>query len=205
MSRKIVRQFSLEERERKAPLVKKTFDSRTTYSDSPRNPRKISDKGLIGSQDPPSRLQSSSRLPNLVFQNAARKKSNGIVTLDTQSERKYRSWSDPSGEYNTGNWDNLRQKGTFEKELKTAWTMFPRIVTAQVNTDKDSFDEKSFCDSLSSFACSSITSVRSSRSILTDEDEEDFFISKRNTVFSWVQHSGSSCKVPEFHSACDLH
>lgn len=205
MSRKIVRQFSLEDKNRKPPFVKKAFDSRTTYSDSPRNPRKISDKGLIGSHDHPGSWQSSSRLPKLVFQNAARKKSNGIVTLDTQCERKYRSWSDPSGEYSSGNWDNLSQKGTFEKEVKTAWTMFPRIVTAQVNTDKDTFDGKSFCDSLSSFACSSITSERSSRSILTDEDEEDFSISKRNTVFSWVQHSGSSFKVPEFHSVCDLH
>lgn len=204
MSRKIVRQFSLEEKKRKAPFVEKTFDSRTTYSDSPRNPRKISDKGLIGSHNHRGSLQSSSRFPRLVFQNAVRKKSNGIVTLNTQCERKYRSWSDPSGEY-TGNWDSLSQKGTFEKEVKTAWTMFPRLVTAPVNTDKDTFDEKSFCDSLSSFACSSITSECSSRSILTDEDEEDFFISKRKTVFSWVQHSGSSCKVPEFHPVCDLH
>lgn len=204
MSRKIVRQFSLEEKKRKAPFVEKTFDNRTTYSDSPRNPRKISDKGLIGSHNHRGSLQSSSRFPRLVFQNAVRKKSNGIVTLNTQCERKYRSWSDPSGEH-TGNWDNLSQKGTFEKEVKTAWTMFPRLVTAPVNTDKDTFDEKSFCDSLSSFACSSITSESSSRSILTDEDEEDFFISKRKTVFSWVQHSGSSCKVPEFHPVCDLH
>lgn len=204
MSRKIVRQFSLEEKKRKAPFVEKTFDSRTTYSDSPRNPRKISDKGLIGSHNHRGSLQSSSRFPRLVFQNAVRKKSNGIVTLNTQCERKYRSWSDPSGEH-TGNWDNLSQKGTFEKEVKTAWTMFPRLVTAPVDTDKDTFDEKSFCDSLSSFACSSITSESSSRSILTDEDEEDFFISKRKTVFSWVQHSGSSCKVPEFHPVCDLH
>lgn len=204
MSRKIVRQFSLEDKKRKAPFVEKTFDNRTTYSDSPRNPRKISDKGLIGSHNHRGSLQSSSRFPRLVFQNAVRKKSNGIVTLNTQCERKYRSWSDPSGEY-TGNWDSLSQKGTFEKEVKTAWTMFPRLVTAPVNTDKDTFDEKSFCDSLSSFACSSITSESSSRSILTDEDEEDFFISKRKTVFSWVQHSGSSCKVPEFHPVCDLH
>lgn len=204
MSRKIVRQFSLEDKKRKAPFVEKTFDNRTTYSDSPRNPRKISDKGLIGSHNHRGSLQSSSRFPRLVFQNAVRKKSNGIVTLNTQCERKYRSWSDPSGEH-TGNWDNLSQKGTFEKEVKTAWTMFPRLVTAPVNTDKDTFDEKSFCDSLSSFACSSITSESSSRSILTDEDEEDFFISKRKTVFSWVQHSGSSCKVPEFHPVCDLH
>lgn len=204
MSRKIVRQCSLEEKKRKAPFVEKTFDSRTTYSDSPRNPRKTSDKELIGSHNHRGSLQSSSRFPKLVFQNAVRKKSNGIVTLDTQCERKYRSWSDPSGEY-TGNWDSLSQKGTFEKEVKTAWTMFPRLVTAPVNTDKDTFDEKSFCDSLSSFACSSITSESSSRSILTDEDEEDFFISKRKTVFSWVQHSGSSCKVPEFHPVCDLH
>jgi len=204
MSRKIVRQFSLEDKKRKASFVEKTFDNRTTYSDSPRNPRKISDKGLIGSHNHRGSLQSSSRFPRLVFQNAVRKKSNGIVTLNTQCERKYRSWSDPSGEH-TGNWDNLSQKGTFEKEVKTAWTMFPRLVTAPVDTDKDTFDEKSFCDSLSSFACSSITSESSSRSILTDEDEEDFFISKRKTVFSWVQHSGSSCKVPEFHPVCDLH
>ena len=205
MSRKIVRQFSLEDKKHKARFVENTFDSRTTYSDSPRNPREIFDHGFIGFNNPPSSLQSSSRFPKLVYQNAMpKKKSNGVVTLDTQCERKYRSWSDPSGEY-TGNWDNWSQKGTFEKEVKTAWTMLPRLVTAPVNTDKDTFDEKSFCDSLSSFACSSITSESSSRSILTEEDEEDFFISKRKTVFSWVQHSGSFFKVPEIHPVCDLH
>ena len=198
MSRKIVRQFSLEDKKRKAPFVEKAFDSRTTYSDSPRNPREILDHSNRSS------FQSNSRFPKLVFQNAARKKSNGVVTLETQCERKYRSWSDPSGEY-TGNWDNLSQKETFKNEVKTAWTMLPRLVTAPVNTGKDTFDEKSFCDSLSSFACSSITSESSSRSILTEDDEEDFFISKRKTVFSWVQHSGSSFKVPEFHPVCDLH
>ena len=204
MSRKIVRQSSLEDKNRKAPFVEKPFDSRTTYSDSPRNPRNISDQRFIGYHNPRGSLQSSSRFPKLVFQNATRKKSNGVVTLDTQCERKYRSWSDPSGEY-TGSWDNLSQRGAFEKEVKTAWTMFPRLVTTPVNTDKDTFDEKSFCDSLSSFPCSSITSESSSRSILTEEDEENFFISKRKTVFSWVQHSGSSCKVQEFHPVCDLH
>ena len=196
MSRKIVRQFSLEDKKRKAPFVEKTFDSRTTYSDFPRNPREIAN------HNPRSSLQSNSRFPKLVFQNAVRKKSNGVVTLETQCERKYRSWSDPSGEY-TGNWDNLSHKGTFEKEAKTAWTTLPRLVTAPVKTNKDTFDEKSFCDSLSSFACSSITSKSSSRSNLTEEDGEDFFISKRKTVFSWVQHS--SFKVPEFHPVCDLH
>ena len=198
MSRKIVRQFSLEDKKHKAPFVEKTFDSRTIYSDSPQNLREISD------QNPRSSLQSNSRFPKLVFQNAVRKKSNGVVTLETQCERKYRSWSDPSGEY-VGNWDNLSQKGTFEKEVKTAWTMLPRLVTAPVNTNKDTFDEKSFCDSLSSFACSSITSENSSRSILTEDDEEDFFISKCKTVSSWVQHSGSSFKVSEVHQVCDLH
>ena len=200
MSRKTVRQFSLEDKKRKAPFAEKTFDSRTTYSDSPRNPREISD------QNPRSSLQSNSRFPKVAFQNAYRKKSNGVVTLETQCERKYRSWSDPSGEY-VGNWDNtnLSQKGTFEKEVKTAWTMLPRLVTAPVNTNKDTFDEKSFCDSLSSLSCSSITSENSSRSILTEDDEEDFFISKRKTVFSWVQHSGSSFKVSEVHPVCDLH
>ena len=200
MSRKIVRQFSLEDKKSKAPFAEKTFDSRTTYPDSPRSPREISD------HSPRSSVQSNSRFPKLVFQKAVRKKSNGVVTLETQCERKYRSWSDPSGEC-VGNWDNtnLSQKGTFEKEVKTAWTMLPRLVTAPVNTNKDTFDEKSFCDSLSSFACSSITSENSSRSILTEDDEEDFFISKRKTVFSWVQHSGSSFKVSEVHPVCDLH
>ena len=204
MSRKIVRQFSLKDKKREAPSFEKTFDSRTTYSDSPRNPREVSDPRFIGSHNPRGSLQSSSRFPKLAFQNAMRKKSNGVVTLDTQYERKYRSWSDPSGEY-TGNWDNLSRDETFKKEVKTAWPMFPRLVPAPVNTDKDNFDEKSFCDSLSSFPCSSVTSESSSRSILMDEDEEDFFISKRKTVFSWVQHSGSSCKASELHPVCDLH
>ena len=203
MSRKIVRHFSLEEKKRKAPIVERKFDSRTTYSDSPRNPRReISDLGFIGSHSPRGSLQSSSRFPKLVFQNAVRKKSNGVVNLDTQCERKYRSWSNPSGEY-TGNWDSLSREGTFDKEVQATWTMLPRLVTA-LDTGKDNFDDRSFCDSLSSFPCSSITSESPSRSVLTDEDEEDFFISKRKTVFSWVQHSGSSFKGPEFQPV-DLH
>lgn len=204
MSRKIVRHFSLEDKKHKAPFIEKTFDSRTTYSDSPRNPRKATDTGFTGSHNRSGSLQSSSRFPKLVFQNAMRKKSNGFVTLDTQCERKYRSYSDPSGEY-TGNWDNLSREKKNGKEVKTAWTIFPRLVTAPINEDKDNFEEKSFCDSLSSFACSSITSGSSSRSILTDEDEKEFIISQRKAIFSWVQHSRSSYKERDLHPVCDLH
>ena len=189
LNRKIVRQLSLEEKKRKAPLVERQFDCKTTYStNSPRISRKISDPGFYRTPNPFGNLQSSSRFPKLVVENAARKKSNGVVSLNTHCERKYRSWSDPSEEF-TGSTDKVNQVGTFYKELEATWTFLPRLGKA-LKTETDSLEEKSFCDSLSSYPCSSIPSR--SPSVFAD-DEEDFLVLKRKTIFSWVHGSGNGC------------
>ncbi|KAL9973680.1 hypothetical protein ACROYT_G020164, partial [Oculina patagonica] len=167
-NRKIVRHLSLEGK----------FDHKTTYLGSLRNPRRISDPGFYRTNNALyGNLQSSSRFPKLVFDNGLKKKENGVVNKNTHCERKYRS--DPNGEF-TGNSDILSQTRTFYKDLPATWTLLPRLGKA-LNTEKDNFEKKSFCDSLSSFPCSSITSRRPS--VLTD-DEDDCFISKPKTVQS---------------------
>ncbi|KAJ7371239.1 hypothetical protein OS493_027353 [Desmophyllum pertusum] len=114
------------------------------------------------------------------------KNANGVVSLNTECERKYRSWSDPNRDFNGGNTDISSQTETFYKDLQGMWKLLPRLGKT-TNTEKpDCFEEKSFCDSLSSFPCSSITSR--SPSVLT-EDGEDCFLLKRKTVLNWVHNS----------------
>ncbi|KAL9973681.1 hypothetical protein ACROYT_G020165, partial [Oculina patagonica] len=187
LNRKIVRHPSLEGRTNKANFIERKFDSKTTYFSPVRNPRRISDPGFYRTNNPYGNLQSSSRFPKLVFENGVKKKENGVVNLNTHCERKYRSWSDPNGEF-TGDSDISSQTRTFYNDLQATWTLLPRLGKA-LNTEKDNFEEKSFCDSLSSFPCSSITSRRPS--VSTDE-EDDSFISKRKTVLSWVHDN--DCK-----------
>ena len=173
LNRGIVRKLSQEEKRRKTSLVQSQFDCKTTYStNSPRIRRKISDPGFYRTPNPFGSPQNSSRFPKLVVENAPKKKTNGVVSLNTQCERKYRSWSDPSGEF-TENSEKVSHVGTFYKDFED--TFLPRLGK-----------EKSFCDSLSSYPCSSIPSR--SHSVLTD-DEEDFVVLKHETVFSWVYGS----------------
>ena len=192
-NRKILRHPSLEGKTKQRNFTERNFDSKSTYSGffSPlQNPRRISDPGFCRSSNPAfNDLQSSSRFPKLVFQNGVKKKQNVVVNLNTQCERKYRPWSDPAGLY-TGNNDISSQTGTFCKDLLTTCTLLPRLDKVR-NTERDNFEEKSFCDTLSSFPCSSITSRISS--VLTDF-EEDNFLSKRKALLSWVCDSGNGCK-----------
>ena len=184
LNRKIVRRLSQEEKRHKASLVKSQFDSKTTYStNSPRISRQISDPGFYRTANPfGNSPQNSSRFPKLVVKNAPKKKTNGVVSLNKLCERKYRSQSDPCGEF-TENVEKVNQVGTFYRDFED--TFLPRLGKAR-NTEIDSVEEKSFCDSLSSYPCSSIPSR--SHSVLTD-CEEDFFVLKHETVFSWVYGS----------------
>ena len=186
--RKLVRHPSLEVKTKKANFNERNFDSKTAYYSSLRKPRRISDPGFYRTSNLYGSVQSSSRFPKLVFENAVKKKANGVVNLNTQCERKYRSWSDPNGQY-TGNSDITNQTGVLYKELQATWTLLPRLGKV-LNTENDNFEEKSFCDSLSSFPCSSITSR--CPSVLPDDDK-DCFVSKHKTVFSWVHDSGNGC------------
>ena len=191
-NRKILRHPSLKGKAKKANFTDRTFDSKSTdfgFLSSLRNPRRISDPGFYRASNPIDNLQGNSRFPKLVLKNGVEKKQNGVVNLNTHCERKYRSWSDPNGVF-PGSCDIPSETGTFYRDLQITWTLLPRLNKVR-NTEKDNFEEKSFCDSLSSFPCSSMTSRSSS--VLTDF-EEDCCISKRNTVLSWVRDSGNGCK-----------
>ena len=184
LNRKIVRKLSQEEKRHKTSLVQSQFNSKTAYStNSPRISRRISDPGFYRTANPFGNPQNSSRFPKLVAENAPKKKINGVVSLNKQCERKYRSCSDPSGDQFTENTEKVNHVGTFYKDVED--TFLPRLGKAR-NAETDSVEERSFCDSLSSYPCSSIPSR--SHSVLTDE-EEDFLVLKHETVFSWVYGS----------------
>ena len=183
LNRKIVRQLSLEKKRHEASLVQSQFDSKTTHSTNwLRISRTISDPGIYRTVNPFGNPQDSSRFPKLVVENAPKNKINGVVSLNKQCERKYRSWSDPCRDC-TKKTEKVNHVGTFYKDVENSF--FPRLGEAR-NTETDNWAEKSFCDSLSSYPCSSIPSR--SHSVLTD-GEEDFFVLKRETTFSWVYGS----------------
>lgn len=170
LNRAIFRNRSEDGKRRKTSLVQCQTDCKTEYfTNSPRISRKISDPGVYRTSNTFPSPQSNSRFPKLVVENAPKKKTNGVVSLNTQCERKYRSWNDPFGEF-TESTEKVGHVGTLYKDV--GGTFLPRLGK-----------ENSFCDSLSSYLCSSISSR--SHSVLTD-DEEDFFVLKHETVFSWV-------------------
>lgn len=170
LNRAIFRKLSEDGKRRKTSLVQSQTDCKTAYfTNSPRISRKISDPGVYRTSNTFPSPPSNSRFPKLVVENAPKKKTNGVVSLNTQCERKYRSWNDPCGEF-TENTEKVGHVGTLYKDVGD--TFLPRLGK-----------ENSFCDSLSSYLCSSISSR--SHSVLTD-DEEDFFDLKHEAVFSWV-------------------
>ena len=185
LNRKIFRKRSQEEKRHKASsVVQSQLDSKTAYAtNSPRISRRISDPGFYRTANPFGNPENSSRFPKLVVENAPRKKMNGVVILNKQCERKYRSCSDPCGEF-TENTEKVNRVATFYKDVED--TFLPRLGKAR-NVETDSVEEKSFCDSLSSYPCSSIPSR--SHSVLRDGEVEDFFVLKHEIVFSWVYGS----------------
>ena len=127
-------------------------------------------------------LQSISRFPKLVFGWKTAKKAHGVVNLNTACERKYRSWSDPT-EYTQAK-DIWSQSGTFSRDFNTTRPFLPRL-GREMNETSDNFEEKSFCDTVSSFPCSSITRTSMCSPVITDERE--MCISKHKSVMNWIQ------------------
>ena len=120
------------------------------------------------------------------------KRANGVVNLNTTCERKYRSWSDPTGEY-TEDRNVYRPTGTFYKSLMTTGTSLPKL-KRDINTTGDNCEIKSFCGFLSNYPCSSIS--RSSMSSPVPDEREVCVISKHKTVLNWIHGiERTSCHV----------
>lgn len=131
-------------------------------------------------------LKSASRFPKLVLSTKGARKpmADGVVTLNNVCERKYRSWSDPTGHY-TGNRDaGSNQTETFDNDLSTSRGLFPPLDFIIVSATRDNFEENSFCDSLSSLPCSSLSGSSTSSPVVTDEHEHG--TSKHKTVLNWI-------------------
>lgn len=160
------------------PLSGKNMTKVATLDISPARSRRVS-------TDP--RLDS--RFPKLVFSKKSSRSSNGLVNLDTRSERKYRSWSDPTGQYigDTNVHYRHTEKASFgNDDSNTTWAILPRLGREVTCTKRESFDDKSFCDSVSSFPCSSLSRSSTTCSPVVD-DERFVSISKCKTVANWIQ------------------
>ena len=130
-------------------------------------------------------LPSESRFPKLVFSKGTRK-AYGVVKLNTDCERKYRSWSDPTGQYtgdNEGSCHNTERGRDFDTTRK----LLPPLETA-ANASRDNFEGKSFCDTVSSCPCSSLS--RNSICSQVMADEQEMCISKHETVLHWLHSIG---------------
>ena len=127
-------------------------------------------------------LQGNSRFPKLVFGWKTAKKAHGVVNLNTTCERKYRSWSDPI-EYTQAK-DIWSQTGTFNRDFNTT-PAFLLPLGREMNETRVNFEEKSFCDTVSSFPCSSLTRTSMGSPVKTDVRE--MCISKHKSVMNWIQ------------------
>ena len=170
---------------RNAYLAERSVQCRTSTLDFRYPLRRISDPRInrvpdysVATND---NLQSRPRFPKLIFNKNA-KRANGVVNLNTACERKYRSWSDPTGEY-TEDTNVYRPTATFYKSLNTTGTSLPKL-RRDINTTRDNCEAKSFCDILSNYPCSSIT--RSLMSSPVTDEEEVCVISKHKTVLNWI-------------------
>lgn len=107
----------------------------------------------------------------------------GVVKLNITSERKYRSLRDQTKEF-TEESIFFGHKRTYHKDLYSRHVILPQL-RGDKDPMKSSFEEKSFCDTLSTFPCSSIT--RSSIcSLDMPDDQEACFIPKHKTVLNWI-------------------
>lgn len=138
-------------------------------------------------------LPSGSRFPKLAFSLKGAKKVNGVVTLNTECERKYRSWSDPTGQY-TGDSDGSCHHGEKSRDFDTTRNLLPPLET-DANASRDNFEEKSFCDTVSSCPCSSLSRNLICSPVMADERE--VCSSKHETVLTWlhsIDRTGGFCK-----------
>lgn len=137
-------------------------------------------KGIRYSHTSKNDFQSGSLFPKLVFSKGT-KSVFRVVNLNTACERKYRSWSDPSGEYRA----RVQSVQICNDRYMNSNHLFVQGLRKDVNATRNSFETKSFCDTVSSYPCS--VSTRSSMNLpVTQHDGEVCFISKRKTVLNWI-------------------
>ena len=115
--------------------------------------RKISDTRLNGihhSHTSKDDFQSGLLFPKLVFSKGT-KNVNRVVNLNTACERKYRSWSDPSGEH-TGDKDErsspVQSVQICNDRYMNGNHLFVQGLRRDVNATRNSFETKSFCDTV---------------------------------------------------------
>ena len=153
------------------------------FSSFPSASRRVSDAGFLSTRD---NFHNSSRFRKLSSSTSAAKKRNGVVSLSNASEKKYRPWRENAWERDI--WWGTE---TFYRDLSTIPGFLPRLGEER-NTTRDDLEERSFCDTLSSFPCSSASSQSSMGSLDIPIDREECFISKHNTVLTWVNSIGNT-------------
>lgn len=135
-------------------------------------------------------LHCGTTFPRLVLpMKSSRRAINGVVRLDARCERKYRPLSHPMGYYSgdvlyyhTADCDSNKNDRNYTN--CAALPQLGREVPSKC-TKMKSVDEKSFCDSMSSFPCSSVSRTSAFSSVV--EDERLVCISKRKSVVNWIQ------------------
>lgn len=140
---------------------------------------KISDSVKYGKGSSFRNLQCGSRfLPKLVSRNRPikNKNVNGVICLTVEREKKYlsRAQIDPTAPSGR----------TICTPFRTPWSLLPGLSHGKNSKVLwDNIEKRSFCDSLSSLACSSFKSSGSSSS---SNEVGNCFISKRSSVLQWV-------------------
>lgn len=129
-----------------------------------------------------SKLKSASRFPKLCPSAGANKMINGVVSLNTACERKYRPWRKYTWDGNVS-----RKTETFYGDLSTMHGCLPRLAGEGRIATRDMLKERSFCDTISSFPCSISSTQSSFCSVDIPVDREVPFISKHNAVLNWFK------------------
>lgn len=164
-------------RSNRAPLVVEKDDEFKNGSCTREG--KISDSVKYGKGSSFRNLQSGSRfLPKLVSRNRPIKNKNvdGVICLTVERGKKYlsRAQIDPTAPSGR----------TICTHFRTPWSLLPGLSHGKNSKVLcDNIEKRSFCDSLSSLACSSFKSSGSSSS---SNEVGNCFISKRSSVLQWV-------------------
>lgn len=138
----------------------------------------------------PYQLHCSTKFPRLVLpMKSSRQAINGVVRLDTKCERKYRPLTHPTGYY-TGDvlyYHTAECNSNKNDRNYTNWAALPQLGSEVPSkcTKAKNFDVKSFCDSISTLPCSSVSRTSACSSVV--EDERLVCISKPKSVLNWIQ------------------
>ena len=162
------------------------FGDSSSISTTPSFPsasRRVSDPGFYSTRE---NFHNSSRFRKLSPSTSAAKKRNGVVTLSNASEKKYRLRREIAWER-----DIWRETETIYRDLSTTPGFLPRLGEER-NATRDDLEERSFCDTLSSFPCSSTSLQSSMCSVDIPVDREECFISKHKFVLNWVNRIGNT-------------